>query len=64
MVTRRFATNSFRFIMKSFRCTVVSLHHKSIRCNQLFVLNRFKNSALSSFFNPFNGLKKLRETVL
>lgn len=46
MVTGRFATNSFRSIMKSFRCSVVSLHHKSIRCHRLFVLNRL-NSATS-----------------
>ena len=56
MVTGRFATNSFRSIMKSFRCTVVSLHHKSIRCHRLFVLNRFKNAQ-----NEL-GYKRVRKT--
>ena len=56
MVTGRFATNSFRSIMKSFRCTVVSLHYKSIRCHRFFVLNRFKNAQ-----NEL-GYKRVRKT--
>ena len=42
----RFATKSFRRIMKSFRSTI-----KSIRCNQLLVLNSLKQFRM----NYING---------
>ena len=64
MVTGRFATNSFRSIMKSFRCTVVWLHHKSIRCNRLFVSKTLRMNSATSGLEKREAKRSCSETTI